>query len=101
VPIYLAVAIVLIVLYALGRRLFSGALLAPRAFWCPFRSTDVRVDFKEATWDGSLLDVETCTAFTPPGDVQCDKACLALKTLPTPRAEPSVQARVPETASWP
>ncbi len=92
VPIFLAVAVVLGVLVAAGRRLFTGTVTARRDFWCPFRSTNVGVDFAESSWDGRPVDVRGCSFFTPPGDVRCDKACLTLKPLPTIRGQASVPA---------
>jgi hypothetical protein len=72
-------------MYALGAHLFPGHRQASYAFWCPFRRTNVRVGFTEVTWSGSLVEVDRCTAFTPPTAVTCDKACLALPTLPPVR----------------
>ncbi len=85
VPIFLAVAAVFILVLAFGRRLFPGIYLSRRAFWCPFRSTNVRVDFKTSIWDGNRLDVEGCSAFSPP--VQCEKACLLLGKFPAVKEE--------------
>ena len=82
VPIFLGVAVILLAVYLAGPRLVTGTATVRRAFWCPFRKTKVSADFTEATWDGKLTDVQACSAFTPATDVGCDKACLALKTLP-------------------
>ena len=79
VPIFLAVTAGLICVLSAGRRLVSGTFTSRRSFKCPFRETDVRVDFKEAVWDGSLVEVATCSAFMPPENVQCDRGCLRLK----------------------
>ena len=95
-PIFLGVAVLLVVLYSVGARLFAGTGISRHAFWCPFRNTNVRVDFAESAWDGHLVDVQSCTAFTPPTEVHCDKACLVLKRLPAPRAE----TPAPETRYW-
>ncbi len=37
-----------------------------------------------AVWDGQRLDVERCSAFTPPDDVRCNKACTLLGRFPRP-----------------
>ncbi|MBI2217721.1 MAG: hypothetical protein HYU51_10520 [Candidatus Rokubacteria bacterium] len=76
---------VLGVLYTLGARLFTGHHHVTYAFWCPFRQLNVRVGFKESAWDGSLVDVERCTAFAPVTAVVCEKACVALSKLPPVR----------------
>ncbi|MBF8288498.1 MAG: hypothetical protein HW381_1606 [Candidatus Rokubacteria bacterium] len=40
------------------------------------------VEFKEAMWDGNLVDVSACTAFSPAQDVRCEKGCLMLGKFP-------------------
>ena len=79
IPIFLAVTAGLIGVLSAGRRLFPGTFASRRAFKCPFRNADVDVDFKEAVWDGQLVDVSACSEFSPPQDVRCDKGCLMLK----------------------
>jgi len=73
----------LIAVLVRGRRLLPGTYIARRAFWCPFRRTNVRVDFRRSVWDGSLLDVNACSALSLP--LQCEKACLLLDKLPAIR----------------
>jgi hypothetical protein len=82
VPIFVAVTAVLFGVLVGGRRLFPGTFTAKRAFRCPFRDTNVDVDFKEAVWDGSLVDVTACSAFSPAQDVRCEKGCLMLGKFP-------------------
>ena len=82
IPSALAAALVLLVICILGPRLFPGTLTWRYAFRCPFKEQDVAVDFRESVWDGQRLDAERCTAFTPPDDVRCDKACQLLDRLP-------------------
>jgi len=86
VPIFLAVTAVLVGILSAGRRLFPGTFPAKHAFRCPFRDTNVNVDFKEAVWDGSFVDVIACTEFSPPQDVRCEKSCLMLGKFPVPKA---------------
>lgn len=81
-PIFVAAAVALMVIYVVGPRLVTGSFLARRAFFCPFRAQRVRVDFRQAAWDGRRTDVHACTAFTPATEVGCDKACLVLERLP-------------------
>ena len=95
-PIFLGAAVLLIVLYRFGARLVTGTRLLQQAFWCPFRNANVRVDFAESAWDGRLADVRGCTAFTPPTEVHCDKACLILRRLPSLRVETPAS----EPRSW-
>jgi hypothetical protein len=84
-PIFVAVTAVLVGVLVAGRRLFPGTFTARRAFRCPFRDTNVNVDFKEAVWDGSFMDVTACSAFSPPHDVRCAKDCLMLGKFPAPK----------------
>ena len=77
-PIFVGVTAALIGVLSAGRRLFPGTFTARRDFRCPFRDTQVSVDFKEAVWDGNLVEVAACSAFSPPQDVQCEKGCLML-----------------------
>ena len=85
VSISLAVTAVLVGVLSAGRRLFPGTFTAKSAFRCPFRDTNVNVDFTEAVWDSSLVDVIGCTEFSPPQDVRCEKGCLRLGKFPAPR----------------
>jgi hypothetical protein len=81
-PIFVAVAAVLAGVLIAGRRLFPGVYSAKRAFRCPFRDRNVSVDFAEALWDGTLVDVIACTEFSPQQDVRCEKSCLMLGRFP-------------------
>jgi len=82
VPIFVAVTVVLVGVLLGGRRLFPGTFATKRAFRCPFRDRNVNVDFTEAVWDGSFVDVIACTEFSPPQDVRCEKSCLMLGKFP-------------------
>ena len=92
-PIFVAVAGVLIGVLGVGRHLFPGTFSRKRAFRCPLRDTNVDVDFKEAVWDGSLKDVAACSAFSPPQDVRCEKGCLMLDELPAATPEMAAASR--------
>lgn len=80
--IVVVVGIALVLVYASGPRLFAGHRPAARSFWCPFRRTDVEVEFKETVWDGRFADVRRCTAFAPPTRIECDKGCRTLRHFP-------------------
>jgi hypothetical protein len=88
--IVLGTGVALVALYIAGPRLFTGTVTIARAFWCPFRHVNVDVEFDRSAWDGRPVDVRRCSAFTPPTDVGCDKACLGLEefgALPPCHAE--------------
>jgi len=89
VPIFVVVTAALVGVLVAGRRLFPGTYTAKRAFRCPFRGANVKVDFTEAVWDSSLVDVIACTEFSPPQDVRCEKSCLMLGKFPGPRELPT------------
>ena len=82
VPVALAAAVVLFAIRLLGPHLFRGTLTWRYSFRCPGKPQDVEADFRESEWDGRHLDVERCSAFTPPEDVRCNKACAFLARLP-------------------
>jgi hypothetical protein len=82
----LAAGALLVVLF-LGSRSRATRPVA-RSFWCRVRGQNVTALFEEKSWDGTRLDVTSCTAFDPPTDVRCDKACLALHRLPPRAREP-------------
>ena len=82
IPAALAAAAVLLVVRALGPRLFSGTLTRRCAFRCPNTLEEVDAGLSESIWDGRRCDVERCSAFSPPEDVRCNKACMFLARLP-------------------
>ena len=81
IPAALAIALVLLVVRAFGTRLFRGVVTWHYAFRCPAERGDVTADFHESAWDGRRLDVKRCSAFTPPEEVRCDKACILIGPL--------------------
>lgn len=54
---------------------------ATRSFWCPGQARDVTADFDEEVWDGKLVAVKACSAFSPATAIGCDRACLRTKRL--------------------
>lgn len=83
--IVLVVGVMLSIAEVFGPRLFPGSRPTVRAFRCPVRQENVQVGFAESVWDGHLVDVEHCSAFTPPTAVTCDKKCVHLPGLPKVR----------------
>lgn len=83
-----------------GLALFAAAGLLPRemrtvsrTFCCPFRWTDVTVEFQEDSFGrGRYLDVARCTAFRAGSAVRCGKLCRYLREFPGPRSAPAGQA---------
>ena len=76
-----AAALALFLLVAFG--VFPGLVrTVTRSFFCPVRGRYVTAEFQEEAWDGERLEVNTCTAFTPPTAVTCEKICVNLKKLP-------------------
>ena len=90
IPGALAAAALLLVVRTLGPRLVRGTLTWRYAFRCPAKHEDVDAEFRESAWDGRRLEVERCSAFSPPEDVRCDKACILLARLPARGATTSV-----------
>ena len=58
---------------------------AVRLLWCPERAERLRVEVQEDPWNGALVAVDRCSAFSPPDKITCAKACLRSgETLPVP-----------------
>lgn len=58
-----------------------------RSFWCPFLDRNVTAEFREEAWNGRPVEVNRCTAFTPPTAITCAKSCLQMGKFPFPRKE--------------
>jgi hypothetical protein len=56
--------------------MLAGTRRVIRRLRCPERGRDVVLHVQEAIWDGRPVDVECCSAFTPPAAVRCSKTCL-------------------------
>ena len=84
--IVLAIGLGLVLLvWGVFRVLPTVNRVVTRSFWCPFRRRDISAEFQEDAWDDRPLDVTHCTAFEPPSAITCDKACLRLPKLDSPR----------------
>lgn len=76
----LAVGVLLVVRY---RGLMRGARRrVTRTVWCPVHDHKLTATLEEEVWDGSRVDVNRCSAFSPPTAVTCGKACLRLTERP-------------------
>jgi hypothetical protein len=88
------IIIVLALATALGLLLMAmfGALrgvtrTVTRSFWCPFLDRNVTAEFQEEAWDGRPVEVNRCTAFSPPTVITCKKLCLRMGKFPFQRKE--------------
>ena len=82
-----------VLLLAAARLLPKETRTVTRAFWCPFRWTDVTVEFQEDSFGrGRYLDVRRCTAFRPASGIRCGKLCRYPRDFPSPRGVPTGQA---------
>lgn len=78
----LATALALLLILAFGS--FPGMIrTVRREFWCPVAGGHVVAEFQEEAWDGRRVEVDRCSAFTPPTAITCKKLCLTLKKLPS------------------
>ena len=73
-----AVGLLLLVAFGPLRRITR---IVTRSFWCPVRDEDITAEFLEDAWDGKRLEINQCTAFTPPTAITCEKLCLHLARL--------------------
>ena len=55
-----------------------------RTVWCPVHDRKLTATLEEEVWDGRRVDVNQCSAFSPPTAVTCGKACLRLTKRPRP-----------------
>lgn len=76
---------VILVAWLVSTRFPMATRVVTRAFWCPLQARNVTAEFQEAAWDGKLVEVNRCSAFSPPEAVTCDRACLRIDTLPQVR----------------
>ena len=85
--IALLIAVLLLMWYRDAMR--SVRRRVTRMVWCPLRDRALSVTLEER-WDGRRIDVEQCSAFSPPTDVSCGKSCLRITRRPPPAAVKSV-----------
>lgn len=72
-----AVGMLLGVLLTFGRRLFQGTRIVDvHSLSCPVRRQPYDVGLEVTAWDGDVVDVARCTAFTPATAVRCEKVCV-------------------------
>jgi hypothetical protein len=83
VVLYLALLAAAVLLVLRHRGLMLGATRrATRTVWCPVRDRRLTATMQEELWDGRRVDVEECSAFSPPTAVTCGKACLRITARP-------------------
>lgn len=62
---------------------FGVALvLLVRGVFTLFPGLNVTAEFQEDPWDAKLVEVNRCSAFSPPTAIACEKPCLHLRELP-------------------
>jgi hypothetical protein len=87
IVVYLALLTVLVLLVVRYRGLMRGASRpVTRTVWCPVHDHQLTAELAEEFWDGRRVDVNQCSAFSPPTAVTCTKACLRLTERPRPAA---------------
>jgi hypothetical protein len=89
VVLYLALLAAVVLLVLRYRGLMAGASRrVTRAVWCPVRDRQFTATLQEELWDGRRVDVEECSALSPPTAVTCGKACLRITTRPRRASAP-------------
>jgi hypothetical protein len=91
IVVYLAPLTVLVLLVVRHRGLMRGASRpVTRTVWCPVNDRPLTAELAEEFWDGRRVDVNQCSAFSPPTAVTCAKACLRLTERPRPAPVSSI-----------
>ena len=67
-----------LVVWLVSTRFSTVTRVVTRSFWCPIQGRSVTAEFQEAVWDGRLVEVNRCSAFSPSQAVACEKVCLRL-----------------------
>jgi len=85
IVVYAALLAALVLLFVRHRGLMRGVLRrVPQTVWCPVHDRKLTATLEEEVWDGTRVDVNQCSAFSPPTAVTCGKACLRLTRRPRP-----------------
>jgi len=91
IVVYLALLTAVVLLLVRARGLMRGVRRpVPRRVWCPVRDRTLTATLEEEVWDGRRVDVNECSAFSPPTAVTCEKACLRLTERPRPATASSI-----------
>ncbi len=87
VLVFVALVLALVAaLFAAVRHIPAGTRTVVRRFLCPFRRTDVTVEFQEDPFGhGRYLDVTRCTVFGSRSAITCGKLCRYLTNFPARR----------------
>jgi|SRR6185295_5510869 hypothetical protein len=87
IVVYLALLAVIVLFFVRRRGLMRGRTRPEaRTVWCPVHDRQMTAELEEEFWDGRRVDVNQCSAFSPPTAVSCGKACLRLTERPRPAA---------------
>jgi len=87
VVIIVMATLLAILVWQVSTRFSTVTRVITRSFWCPIQGRQVTAEFQEAVWDGRLVEVNACSAFSPAQAVTCEKVCLRLQKLPSARSE--------------
>jgi hypothetical protein len=91
IVVYLALLAVVVLSFVRYRGLMRGRTRRmAHALWCPMHDCQMRAELEEEFWDGRRVDVNQCSAFSPPTAVTCGKACLRLIERPRPATASSI-----------
>jgi hypothetical protein len=91
VIVHAALLAALVLLLVRHRGLMRGARRpVTRTVWCPVRDHKLTATLVEEVWDGRRVDVDQCSAFSPPTAVTCGKACVRLTERPRPARASSI-----------
>ncbi len=83
IVVYLALLAAVVLLLVRSRGLMRGVRRpVTRTVWCPVHDRKLTATLEEEVWDGRRVDVNECSAFSPPTAVTCGKACLRLTERP-------------------
>ncbi|HSE06804.1 MAG TPA: hypothetical protein VLK35_21845 [Methylomirabilota bacterium] len=89
--VYAALLAALLLVLVRYRGLMHGVRRrVTRTVWCPVHDRKVTASLEEEVWDGRRVDVDQCSAFSPPTAVTCRKACLRLTERPRPAIASSI-----------
>ena len=91
IVVYLALLTAVVLLLVRSRGLMRGvSRRVTRPVWCPMHDRKLTATLEEEAWDGRRVDVNQCSAFSPPTAVICGKACLRLTKRPRPATASSI-----------
>ena len=91
IVVYVALLAAIVLLVVRYRGLMRGVRRpATRTVWCPVHDRKLTATLEEEVWDGRRVEINQCSAFSPPTAVTCGKACLRLTQRPRPATASSL-----------